>query len=156
MTTRSLFSTETSLITIFCDGACSGNPGVGGWGCIVDTDGQRHEYSGGERHTTNNKMELQALIEALKNSPQEGQLKIVTDSEYLAKGVTQWMKGWIRNGWKTASKQPVKNQEQWREINQLLAGRDYTFEWVKGHSGHEENERCDELARAEIVKLKQR
>jgi ribonuclease HI len=156
MTTPSLFSTETSLITIFCDGACSGNPGVGGWGCIVDIDGQRHEYSGGESHTTNNKMELQALIEALKHSPQEGKLKIVTDSEYLAKGVTQWMKGWIRNGWKTASKQPVKNQEHWRQINLLLTGRDYTFEWVKGHNGHEENERCDELARAEIVKLKQR
>ena len=132
---------------LFTDGGCSGNPGPGGWGCIVETDGTCHEYSGGRARTTNNQMELQALIEGLRNAPGEGKLRIVTDSEYLAKGVTQWMKGWIKNGWKTASKQPVKNQEFWREINLLLLGREYSFEWVKGHSGHEENERCDELAR---------
>ena len=146
----------TSLITIFCDGACSGNPGVGGWACIVESNDERREYAGGASHTTNNQMELQALIEGLKNVPSEGKLRIVTDSEYLAKGVTQWMKGWIRNGWKTAAKQPVKNQAHWEKINDLLAGRTYQFEWVKGHSGHEENERCDELAREEIVKLKSR
>jgi ribonuclease HI len=151
-----LLSDPTSHITIFCDGACSGNPGAGGWGCIVEHDGQRREYSGGARHTTNNQMELQALIEALKNAPRTRPLKIVTDSEYLAKGVTQWMKSWIRNGWKTASKQPVKNQALWSEINLLLLGREYSFEWVKGHSGHEENERCDELAREEIVKQRKR
>ena len=143
-----------SLITIFCDGACSGNPGAGGWACIVQCDGKRLEYSGGASHTTNNQMELQALIEGLRNSPGEGKLRIVTDSEYLAKGVTQWMKGWIRNNWKTAARQPVKNQAHWEKINALLAGRAYQFEWVKGHSGHEENERCDELAREEITKLK--
>jgi ribonuclease HI len=150
----SLILPSSSLTTIFCDGACSGNPGAGGWACIVEYDGERHEYSGGARRTTNNQMELQALIEALKNAPPERSLKIVTDSEYLAKGVTQWMKTWIRNGWKTASKQPVKNQEYWREINLLLTGRKYSFEWVKGHSGHEENERCDELAREAIRKLR--
>src|SRR5688500_8734635 len=103
-------SSANSLITIFCDGACSGNPGAGGWACIVEFDGQRHEYSGGATHTTNNQMELQALIEGLKHAPPEAPIKIVTDSEYLAKGVTQWMKGWIKNGWMTAAKQPVKNQ----------------------------------------------
>lgn len=146
--------TENSLITIFCDGACSGNPGAGGWGCIVEYGGLQHEYSGSSKHTTNNQMELQALIEGLKRAPEEGALKIVTDSEYLAKGVTQWMKNWIRNGWKTAAKKPVKNQELWQEIDYLLQGRKYSFEWVRGHSGHPENERCDELARGEIDKLK--
>jgi len=154
MTQLSLPSSTTSLITIFCDGACSGNPGVGGWGCIVECEGLQREYSGGASHTTNNQMELQALIEGLNRTPPEGKLRIVTDSEYLAKGVTQWMKSWIRNNWKTAAKQPVKNQAHWQKINDLLAGRTYKFEWVKGHSGHEENERCDELARNEIIKLK--
>jgi ribonuclease HI len=143
-------------VTIFCDGACSGNPGAGGWGCIVESDGMRHEYSGGALRTTNNQMELQALIAALQHAPRARALRIVTDSEYLAKGVTQWMKNWIRNGWRTASKQPVKNQELWREINLLLTGREYSFEWVKGHSGHPENERCDELARGEIAKMRKR
>ena len=147
---------QPQLITIFCDGACSGNPGAGGWGCIVEHDGERFEYSGGAAHTTNNQMELQALIEGLKNAPEQGKIRIVTDSEYLAKGVTQWMKGWIRNGWKTAAKQPVKNQAHWEKINDLLTGRTYAFEWVKGHSGHEENERCDELARDEVSKIKSR
>lgn len=158
MTTPSLSSqtlTQNSLITIYCDGACSGNPGAGGWGCIVEYDGQQHEYSGSQKHTTNNQMELQALIEGLKQAPPEGELKIVTDSEYVAKGVTQWMKGWIKNGWKTAAKKPVKNQEFWMEINQLLQGRKYSFEWVRGHSGHPENERCDDLARDAITQLKQ-
>lgn len=139
---------------IFCDGACSGNPGPGGWGCIVQHDGAQHEYSGGAARTTNNQMELQALIEALKNSPKDATLRIVTDSEYLAKGVTQWMKGWIKNGWQTAARKPVKNQEFWREINLLLLGKEYSFEWVKGHSGHPENERCDELAREAIGNLR--
>jgi ribonuclease HI len=145
-------------VTIFCDGACSGNPGAGGWGAIVEHDGAQREYSGGARHTTNNQMELQALIEGLKAIPAEvsrhEKIKIVTDSEYLSKGVTQWMKGWIKNGWQTAARKPVKNQELWREINLLLLGREYSFEWVRGHSGHAENERCDELARAAIQKLK--
>ena len=150
-------SSDNSLfsIIIFCDGACSGNPGAGGWGAIVRHDGVSREYSGGARHTTNNQMELQALIEALKAIPPEvprhAEIKIVTDSEYLAKGVTQWMRNWIKNNWQTAARKPVKNQELWREINLLLLGREYSFEWVRGHSGHEENERCDELARAAIA-----
>ena len=137
-------------ISIYCDGACSGNPGPGGWGCLVERGGETHEYSGGAARTTNNKMELQALIEGLKVVP-DGALKIVTDSEYVVKGATQWMRGWKRNGWKTASRQPVKNQELWEEIDELLQGRTFQFEWVKGHAGHAQNERCDELARAEIA-----
>jgi ribonuclease HI len=99
-------------------------------------------------------MELQALIEALRAVPEGHSVHIVTDSEYVTKGVTQWMRGWMRNGWKTASKQPVKNKEQWQEIHQLLQARPYKIEWVRGHNGHAENERCDELARAAIQQYK--
>jgi ribonuclease HI len=134
-------------VLIFCDGACSGNPGPGGWGTIVEIDGERRELSGGSPKTTNNQMELQALIEGLKAIPPKTRVKVVTDSEYLMKGATSWVKGWIKNGWKTASKQPVKNKEYWQELHDLLQERSVKFEWVKGHAGHEENERCDELAR---------
>jgi ribonuclease HI len=142
--------------TIFCDGACSGNPGAGGWGTIVEMDGRREELSGGLARTTNNQMEMQALIEGLKKVPGGTKVKVVTDSEYVVKGATQWIKGWIRNGWKTASKQPVKNKELWQEINVLLTSRPHTFQWVKGHAGHAENERCDELARQAIADLRAR
>ncbi len=138
---------------IYCDGACSGNPGPGGWGTIVEQNGARRELSGGSARTTNNKMELQALIEGLKAVPPSTPVKIVTDSEYMAKGITQWMRGWIRNGWKTAAKKPVKNQEQWEAIHELLQNRKHEFEWVRGHTGHAENERCDELARNAIASL---
>ncbi len=148
-------STEPSHeATIFCDGACSGNPGAGGWGTIVESNGERRELSGALARTTNNQMELQALIEGLKLVPEGTSVKVVTDSEYVAKGATQWLNGWIRNGWKTASKQPVKNKELWQELSSLLQLRPHTFEWVRGHAGHEENERCDELARAAITKLR--
>ena len=142
--------------TIFCDGACSGNPGAGGWGTIVEMDGARREISGGAARATNNQMELQALIEGLKLVPAETKVKVVTDSEYVAKGATQWLKGWIKNGWKTASKQPVKNKELWQELNILLQSRPHTFQWVRGHAGHAENERCDEMARQAIADLRAR
>jgi ribonuclease HI len=153
--TTTLFETEaaSSAAKIFCDGACAGNPGPGGWGCIVEMDGARREYSGGRARTTNNQMELQALIEALKTVPAGTRVQIVTDSEYLSKGISSWLRGWIRNGWKAASKQPVKNREQWQEINDLLAARPHRVEWVRGHAGHPENERCDELARAAIKQM---
>jgi ribonuclease HI len=138
---------------IFCDGACSGNPGPGGWACIVEIGGERREFSGGQKRTTNNQMELQALIEGLKRVPGGTNVRVVTDSEYVAKGVSQWLRGWVRNGWKTAAKKPVKNQELWQEIHSLMALRPLKMEWVRGHAGHDENERCDELARAEIKKL---
>lgn len=142
-----------TAVLIWCDGACSGNPGPGGWGSIVERDGVREELSGSRPRTTNNQMELQALIEALRSVQPGTRVEIVTDSEYVTKGITSWMKGWIRNGWKTASKQPVKNQEYWEELNELLKARPYKISWVKGHAGHAENERCDELARAAIKQM---
>ena len=147
-------SVQSGVARIWCDGACSGNPGPGGWGCIVEIGGVRSEYSGGRPKTTNNQMELQALIEGLKAVAPGTRVEIVTDSEYVSKGVSQWMRGWIRNGWKTASKQPVKNQELWQEINDLLRERPHKISWVRGHAGHAENERCDELARAAIAKMR--
>lgn len=156
-----LFDSESQLTTsnsqfttrIWCDGACSGNPGAGGWGAIVEENGTRRELSGGRPKTTNNQMELQALIEALQSTLPGTRVHVVTDSEYVSKGITQWMRGWIRNGWKTASKQPVKNREQWQQLHELLQARPHQIEWVRGHNGHEENERCDELARAAIKQI---
>ncbi len=139
---------------IWCDGACSGNPGRGGWGAIVQQNGARRELSGYSNETTNNQMELSALIAALKDVQPGTPVKIVTDSEYVVKGATLWVKGWIRNGWKTASKAPVKNRELWQELHALLQTRPHSFQWVKGHAGHPENERCDELARAAIEELR--
>lgn len=148
--------TPVSEIHIWCDGACSGNPGLGGWGAIIEENGVRRELSGGRAQTTNNQMELQALIEALQSTAPGARVHVVTDSEYVSKGITQWLRGWIRNGWKTASKQPVKNREQWQQLHELLQARPHKIEWVRGHNGHEENERCDELARAAIKKISHR
>ncbi|MDQ3813276.1 MAG: ribonuclease HI [Armatimonadota bacterium] len=138
---------------MYCDGACAGNPGPGGWACIIEQNGTRRELSGGSARTTNNQMELQALIEGLKAVLPGTRVHIVTDSEYVAKGIKSWLNGWIRNGWKTASKQPVKNRELWQQLHNLLQERPHRVEWVRGHAGHPENERCDQLARAEIKKL---
>jgi ribonuclease HI len=144
----------TTTAKIWCDGACSGNPGPGGWGTIVEQDGVRRELSGGKARTTNTQMELQGLIEGLKAVPEGTRVEIVSDSEYVGKGITSWMKGWIKNGWKNASKQPVKNQELWQELNALLQTRPHSVQWVRGHAGHEENERCDELAREAISRIR--
>ena len=152
MSQQQLFDESTSAL-IWCDGACSGNPGPGGWGAIIEQNGRRRELSGGSRKTTNNKMELIALIEALEDLPEGTNVEIVTDSQYVVKGATQWIKGWIKNGWKNAAKEPVKNQELWRELYALLQTRPHKFQWVKGHAGHAENERCDELARKAIEAL---
>lgn len=164
----SLFETEAALESpsprvkslgealIWCDGACSGNPGRGGWGTIIEQNGVRRELSGAEANTTNNKMELSALIAALKDVPVGTKVKITTDSDYVVKGATVWVKGWIRNGWKTAAKDPVKNKELWQELHALLQMRPHSLHWVKGHAGHPENERCDELARGAIEQLKKR
>jgi ribonuclease HI len=142
-----------TTVKIWCDGACSGNPGPGGWGAIVEENGVRRELSGGRARTTNNQMELLGLIEALKSVAPGTRVEVVTDSDYVCKGVTTWMRGWKRNGWKTASKQPVKNQDLWEELDALLASRPHRMEWVRGHNGHAENERCDELAREAIKNL---
>lgn len=143
-----------SIIRIYSDGACSGNPGPGGWGAIIISDGNRVELSGGEKATTNNRMELCAVIEALKTLETGQELVVTTDSEYVKKGITEWIHGWLRNNWMTASKTPVKNRELWKELLALTKQHRVKWEWVRGHSGHPENERCDELARREISRLR--
>ena len=137
----------------YTDGACSGNPGPGGWGVLMRAMRggkivKQRELKGGEAHTTNNQMELLAAISALEILERPTTITIVTDSAYVKNGVTSWIHGWKRNGWKTAARKPVKNVELWQRLDQARNRHDVTFEWVKGHAGHAENERADELARA--------
>jgi ribonuclease HI len=134
-------------IIIYTDGACSGNPGPGGWGALLADGGRRAEIHGGERLTTNNRMELRAVIEALRLVDPARSVDVVTDSRYVKGGITEWISDWKRNGWKNAAKKPVKNQDLWMELDSLAAGRDIGWHWVRGHAGHPENERVDELAR---------
>lgn len=136
----------------YTDGACSGNPGPGGWGVLLRAldDGRivkERELKGGEAETTNNRMELLAAINALAALSKPARITIVTDSAYVKNGVTGWIHGWKRNGWKTASRKPVKNVELWQQLDAAQTRHDVTWEWVKGHAGHPENERADELAR---------
>jgi ribonuclease HI len=140
-------------VEIFTDGGCKGNPGPGGYGCIIKQNGDIREIKGGNPQTTNNIMEMTAAIVALKQLPDPCKIKLTTDSQYVVKGVTEWMKGWIRNGWKTASRQPVKNKELWQELHKLNQLHTITWVWVKGHNGHLENERCDQLANEAIAEL---
>ncbi len=143
----------------YTDGACSGNPGPGGWGVLMRAidDGKivkERELMGGEADTTNNRMELLAAINALEVLERPSTITIITDSAYVKNGVTSWIHGWKRNGWKTSAKKPVKNAELWRRLDQAQTRHDVTFEWVKGHAGHEENEHADELARAGMKPFK--
>ena len=142
-------STEENknAVEIFTDGACSGNPGPGGWGAILRWRGEEKEIYGGEPDTTNNRMEMMAAIQALEGLKRATNVVLYTDSTYLRDGVTKWIHGWKRNGWKTAAKKPVKNEDLWRRLDDALADHEIDFRWVKGHSGHPENERADELAR---------
>ncbi|MFP6637261.1 MAG: ribonuclease HI [Nitrospinaceae bacterium] len=140
-------------VEIFTDGGCKGNPGPGGYGCIIKQNGETQEIKGGNPATTNNIMEMTAAIVALKKLKEPCEIKLTTDSQYVVKGVTEWMKGWVRNGWKTASRQPVKNRELWQELHKLNQHHTITWVWVKGHSGHIENERCDQLANEAIAEL---
>jgi ribonuclease HI len=137
-------------VDIFTDGACSGNPGPGGWGAILRTGEHEKELSGGERTTTNNRMELTAVIRGLEALKRSSAVTIHTDSRYVMDGLTQWLPKWKKNGWKTADKKPVKNEDLWRELDALCAKHELQWRWVKGHSGHPENERADELARRAI------
>lgn len=142
---------ELPFVQLFTDGACKGNPGPGGWGFILKhpASGSERESSGGAAETTNNQMELQAVIEGLKALTRKTRVEVVTDSTYVAKGSSQWMPGWKKNGWRRRegkSWKPVKNVEFWQELDELLSSHEVTFQVVKGHSGHPENERCDELA----------
>jgi ribonuclease HI len=145
----------------YTDGACSGNPGPGGWGVVMEawdngTLVKSRELSGGEPQTTNNRMELMAAIAALEALTRPSAITIVTDSVYLKDGITRWIHGWKRNGWRTAAKKPVKNDDLWQELESAAARHSVTWEWIKGHAGHEQNERADALARAEIKALKAR
>ena len=140
-------------VTIYTDGACSGNPGPGGWGAVLLSGEHRKEISGGDPQTTNNRMELTAAIEALRALKLPSKVDLYTDSTYVKKGITEWIQNWKKNGWKRRSGRkllPVKNAELWRELDLLVAEHDVTFHWVEGHAGNEENERCDELARGAI------
>ena len=144
---------NSNLVQIFTDGACKGNPGPGGWGAIMKYGDHVKELNGYSAETTNNIMEMTAVIVALKQLNVPCEIRLTTDSQYVVKGMTEWMKGWIRNGWKTASRQPVKNKELWRELDELSKPHTIKWIWVKGHSGHPENERCDQLANEAIAEL---
>jgi ribonuclease HI len=137
----------SNRVTAYTDGACSGNPGPGGWGAILIFGEHRKELCGGESPTTNNRMELLAAIMALEALSRSCDVDVHTDSQYLRNGVTQWIHGWKRNGWKTASKQPVKNEDLWKRLDEAQARHNIEWHWVKGHAGHDLNERADELAR---------
>lgn len=139
------------MIEAFTDGACAGNPGPGGWGVLIIDGENRVEIFGGESATTNNRMELTAAIEALKATV--GPIRLYTDSQYVKNGITEWIKGWRRNGWKTADRKPVKNQDLWVTLEQATSNRTLEWRWVKGHNGHVENERADALARAGIASV---
>ena len=136
-----------SHVEIWTDGACSGNPGPGGWGAILKFGDKTRELSGGEPHTTNNRMELSAAISALEALKRPCAIDLHTDSQYLRQGITQWLKGWKRNGWRTADKKPVKNEDLWRRLDEAANLHEIEWRWVKGHAGEEMNERADELAR---------
>jgi ribonuclease HI len=141
-------------VEIFTDGACSGNPGPGGWGAILRYGDSEKELSGGEDHTTNNRMELMAAIAALEALKTPCKVILNTDSNYLKDGITKWITNWKRNGWRTASKDPVKNAELWQRLEQALGKHEIHWKWVKGHAGHPENERADELARMGMAPFK--
>jgi ribonuclease HI len=144
----------STLITIHTDGACSGNPGPGGWGAVLEWKGHEKELSGGEPHTTNNRMELMAAITALEALKRPSKVRLVTDSIYVRDGVSKWIHGWKRNGWKTAAKKPVKNADLWQRLDEAARRHDVSWEWIKGHAGHPENERADALARAGIDQIR--
>jgi ribonuclease HI len=141
-------------VTIHTDGACSGNPGPGGWGVILQWDGHTRELKGGEAHTTNNRMELMAAIMALEALKRPCDVDLHTDSEYLRQGITDWINGWKRNGWRTAARKPVKNTDLWQRLDAAVGRHTVHWHWVRGHSGHDLNERADELAREAIAEIR--
>ena len=138
---------ENKRVVIHTDGACSGNPGPGGWGAILECDGREKELFGGAPLTTNNRMEMTAAIEALSAITKDVPVELHTDSEYLRNGITKWIRGWKRNGWKTRTREPVKNADLWQALDSLSAKHKVDWRWVRGHAGHDVNERADALAR---------
>jgi ribonuclease HI len=142
-----------SKVEMFTDGACRGNPGPGGWGVLLRYEDAEKTLFGGEKETTNNRMELMAAIQGLKSLKRPVEVDLTTDSQYVRKGITEWIHNWKRNNWHTAAKKPVKNAELWKELDELVSQHDVTWHWVKGHSGHIENELADSLANQGIDAL---
>lgn len=140
-------------VEIFTDGACKGNPGPGGWGVVMRYKGRERRLYGGEPRTTNNRMELMAVISALEALTRPSSVRVTTDSKYVQNGITNWISNWKRNGWKTSAKKPVKNSDLWLRLDQLVATHDVRWSWVKGHSGHPENELADLLANKGVEEL---
>ena len=147
---KTLQSKQMTKIEIYTDGACSGNPGPGGWGALLRSGGHEKEMSGGEDDTTNNRMEMMAVIKALEALKKPSHVDLYTDSKYVMQGVNEWLAGWKAKRWKTASKKPVKNQDLWQRIDSLIQTHNVVFHWVKGHAGHPENEKADQLATSAI------
>lgn len=133
-------------VVAFTDGACRGNPGPGGWGVLLRCDGHEKELCGGEADTTNNRMEMTAAISALEALKEPCRVELYTDSTYVKNGITEWLPNWVKRGWRTAGRKPVKNQDLWQRLSALVEGHDVSWHWVKGHAGHPENERADQLA----------
>ena len=148
--------TNETDIEIFTDGACLGNPGPGGWGVLLRWRGTERELSGGETETTNNRMELMAAIQGLEVLKRPGRVTLTTDSTYVKDGITKWIFNWKKNGWRSAVKKPVKNVDLWQRLDAAVAGHDVNWRWVKGHAGHSENERVDNLARAAAEEIRDR
>ena len=145
---------DNAAVECFTDGACSGNPGPGGWGAVLRWRGTEKELKGGEAQTTNNRMELMAAIAALESLKRSLAVDLYTDSQYLRQGITGWIHGWKKNGWKTADKRPVKNVDLWQRLEAAANSHQVRWHWVKGHAGHPENERADALARAAIAEIR--
>ena len=143
----------SQTVEVYTDGACRGNPGPGGWGVLLRYGNTEKELYGGEAETTNNRMELMAAIQALENLKRESKVILTTDSQYVRKGITEWIANWKKRGWKTASKQPVKNKDLWQRLDKAATQHQVKWHWVRGHTGHPENERADELANKGIDEL---
>ena len=143
----------SEVIDIYTDGACKGNPGVGGWGALLSSNGRTRELFGGEPLTTNNRMELTAVIRALEALKRECRVRLHTDSKYVQQGISEWIHAWKKRGWKTADKKPVKNEDLWRRLDELAAQHDIEWLWVKGHAGHNGNERADVLANMGVASV---
>ncbi len=146
-------SASAARVRIYTDGACKGNPGPGGWGALLQLDHREKELCGGEPDTTNNRMELTAVIRALEALKRPCEIDLYTDSQYVQKGISEWIVSWKRRGWKTADKKPVKNVDLWLELDRLTASHSIRWHWVRGHAGHAENERADQLANKGIESL---
>jgi ribonuclease HI len=143
----------TPVVTIYTDGACKGNPGAGGWGALLEMNGTEKELFGGETHTTNNRMELTAVIRALAALKRPCKVALHTDSKYVQQGISSWIHGWKKNGWRTADKKPVKNADLWKTLDEVAQPHDIEWLWVKGHAGHNGNERADQLANRGVASV---